>query len=138
MKIGEFIRTRQAEGLVDKDILPLVLQKFPQARTTLNSIRWYRSKDKTTLQDKTRAVDYRTEGKSSRDRQTLLPINPGRIGFSVLKKHGIEGLDGFKQADRKAEDLRKHLDEPATQQKIRERHVLGATSTSIQEIILVV
>ncbi len=63
-------------------------------------------------------------------------IKPDRIAFAVLKKHGVEDLDGFKQAAQKAEDLRKHLDEPATQQKIRDIHILGATSKAIQEIFV--
>jgi hypothetical protein len=38
MKTGQFIRARQAEGLSDRDILPLVHREFPGAKTSLNSI----------------------------------------------------------------------------------------------------
>jgi hypothetical protein len=44
MKIGEFIRARQSEGLSDRNILSLVHREFPGAKTSLNSIRWYRWK----------------------------------------------------------------------------------------------
>jgi hypothetical protein len=43
MGIGDLIRDRLAAGLSPKDILPLVKAKFPNARTTINSIRWYRT-----------------------------------------------------------------------------------------------
>jgi hypothetical protein len=41
--IGAFIKERQADGLADPEILVEVLRKFPDAKTTLNSVRWYRS-----------------------------------------------------------------------------------------------
>jgi hypothetical protein len=43
MGIGDFIREMLAEGKSPEDILPLVKAKFPAARTTINSIRWYRT-----------------------------------------------------------------------------------------------
>lgn len=46
MGIGDFIRERQAEGMSNEDILPLVQAQFPSARTTINSIRWYRANPK--------------------------------------------------------------------------------------------
>jgi hypothetical protein len=46
MGIGDFIRDRLAEGVSPEDILPLVRAKFPDARTTINSIRWYRTNPK--------------------------------------------------------------------------------------------
>jgi hypothetical protein len=46
MGIGDFIRDRQAEGMSNEAILPLVKAEFPSARTTINSIRWYRTNPK--------------------------------------------------------------------------------------------
>jgi hypothetical protein len=46
MGIGDFIRNRLAEGMLPEGILPLVRAKFPDARTTINSIRWYRTNPK--------------------------------------------------------------------------------------------
>jgi hypothetical protein len=46
MGIGDFIRDRLAEEMSPEGILPLVKAKFPSARTTINSIRWYRSNPK--------------------------------------------------------------------------------------------
>src|SRR5580704_5139852 len=46
MGIGDFIRDRQAEGMSNNDILPLVKAQFAGARTTINSIRWYRTNPK--------------------------------------------------------------------------------------------
>jgi hypothetical protein len=58
------------------------------------------------------------------------------IDFAVLKKAGVEHLESYRLADEKAQDLRQYLEEPDTQQKIRERHVLHASSAAIQEIII--
>jgi hypothetical protein len=58
------------------------------------------------------------------------------IEFSVLKKEGTEHLDSFKLANQKALQLRGFLEQTETQQQIRERHVLGASSGLIQELIL--
>ena len=49
MGIGDLIRDRLAAGLSPKDILPLVKAKFPNARTTINSIRWYRTDRKSVV-----------------------------------------------------------------------------------------
>jgi hypothetical protein len=44
--IGDFIRDKQSEGMSNEAILALVKAQFPGARTTINSIRWYRTNPK--------------------------------------------------------------------------------------------
>jgi hypothetical protein len=63
-------------------------------------------------------------------------IGASGIGFVVLRKDGIAHLDSFKQADEKAKSLRRYLEQPDVQERIRERHTLGASSVTIQELIL--
>ena len=58
------------------------------------------------------------------------------IEFTVLKKKDIESLQSFQRADAIAQELRAYLDEAETQQQIRERHVLGASSALIQALVL--
>jgi hypothetical protein len=58
------------------------------------------------------------------------------IDFAVLKKADAEHLESFSLANQIAEQLRDHLEQPDIQQQIRERHVLGASSAAIQEVIL--
>lgn len=47
--IGKFIMERQADGLPDRQVLEEVLREFPGARTTIESVRWYRSKSNKAL-----------------------------------------------------------------------------------------
>ena len=58
------------------------------------------------------------------------------IGFALLKKRGIEASPTFVAVRDLAERLRNHLDEDQSQSLIRERHILGASSHVIQEIVL--
>jgi hypothetical protein len=58
------------------------------------------------------------------------------IDFAILKKEGIQNTQVFALVDDKATQLRLHLDGDDAQQLILERHILGASSASIQEIIL--
>ena len=58
------------------------------------------------------------------------------IEFAVLKKKDVESLESFTRANAKAEELRQHLEQDKTQQQILERHVLGASSAVIQELVL--
>jgi len=58
------------------------------------------------------------------------------IKFAVLKKKGLEGLESFTRANAKAEELRQYLEREETQQQIRARHVLGASSALIQAVVL--
>ena len=58
------------------------------------------------------------------------------IEFAVLKQNGVERLKPFKSADAKAKELCVFLDLPETQQEIRNRNVLGASSVRIQELVL--
>ncbi len=58
------------------------------------------------------------------------------IEFALLKKKDVENLESFKRANAIAEELRLFLDQAETQQQIKERHVLGASSVLIQELVL--
>lgn len=58
------------------------------------------------------------------------------IEFAVLKKKDVESLESFKRADAIAAELRQYLDLVEIQEQIRERHVLGASSALIQELVL--
>ena len=58
------------------------------------------------------------------------------IEFTILKKKDVENLESFKIADAIAAELRRHLNLVETQQQIRERHVLGASSALIQALVL--
>src|ERR1700693_2722146 len=58
------------------------------------------------------------------------------IDFAVLKKADVEHLESFRLANRIAEGLRQYLELPDIEQQIRERHILGASSSAIQEVIL--
>jgi hypothetical protein len=136
MKIGEFIRARQAEGLSDRDILPLVYREFSGAKTTLNSIRWYRWKDKEEVACVPRAQgDVMTLVANERAEEAG-PVNSIGIEYSVLKKEGVESLISFKTAQEIADELRQYLQQTEIQEQIRVRHVLGASSMSIQELVL--
>jgi hypothetical protein len=65
MGIGDFIRERQAEGMSNENILPLVKAQFPGAGTTINSIRWYRTNPK------------KVPGKSPQQPSTIEPHRHG-------------------------------------------------------------
>lgn len=56
------------------------------------------------------------------------------IQYAVLKKLGASRH--FDRVNSIAEQLRAHLDQSATQALLKERHVVGASSAAIQEIIL--
>lgn len=58
------------------------------------------------------------------------------IDFAVLKKAGIERSSTYRKVEQKAGALLAHLDAEATQLLIKERHVLGASSAGIQELVL--
>ena len=58
------------------------------------------------------------------------------IEFEVLKKNAIGTTDTFATVDDIARRLRAHLDEERIQQLLRERHIVGASSAEIQDIIL--
>ncbi len=58
------------------------------------------------------------------------------IDYAVLKKANVERLESFKLANRIAEELRHYLEQPEIMQQICERHILGASSSKIQEVIL--
>jgi hypothetical protein len=58
------------------------------------------------------------------------------VKLAVLKKKGAENLEAFKRADAIATELRQFLEQAETQLLIRERHVLGASSALIQELVL--
>lgn len=58
------------------------------------------------------------------------------VEFAELKKAGIDETTAFRAVSAKADELRRHLEEPQIQQRIRERHVHNANSTGIQEVIL--
>jgi hypothetical protein len=135
MGIGEFIRARQAQGMADEAILSLVRREFPQAKTTLNSIRWYRWKDRSGVKPNGNrlptAPPMPTPAIANTD-----PGQRGGIALTIFKKAGIEALDSFKRADAIATELRSYLDQAEVQYHIRERHVLGANSGLIQELVL--
>ncbi len=135
MKIGEFIRARQAEGLSDRTILPLVHREFPGAKTSLNSIRWYKWKDGKAERVPRAQGDMLPLVQNERAEEAG-PVNSIGIDYSVLKKEGVESLISFKTAQGIAEEFRQYLQQPEIQQQIRERHVLGASSMSIQELVL--
>jgi len=71
-----------------------------------------------------------------RSREDPGPTAPAGIAFSVLKKQGVEDLYAFGEVDKRASELKDYLDQPEIREKIRERHVLGAASKVIQEIVL--
>src|SRR6186997_3411166 len=58
------------------------------------------------------------------------------IEFAVLRKDGIDATSVYKAVNGIAEQLLLYLDLADTQLRIRERHVLGASSFGIQEVIL--
>jgi hypothetical protein len=78
MGIGDFIRNRQAEGMSNDDILALVKDQIPSARTTINSIRWYRANPKI-AQDKSRP--------QSRSMSEKYPLPPFLAGLITQKAY---------------------------------------------------
>jgi hypothetical protein len=58
------------------------------------------------------------------------------VDFAILKKDGIQDTAAFEVVGCLAARLRQYLDKDETQQQIRQRHVLGASSAEIQEVIL--
>lgn len=58
------------------------------------------------------------------------------VEFTVLKKQGAERGHFFREVDDLANELRSYLDEEHVQEQIRRRHVLGASSAEIQDIVL--
>lgn len=58
------------------------------------------------------------------------------IQYSVLKKRELGEPEVFDSVNSIAEQLRAHLDQSTTQALLKERHVIGASSAAIQEIIL--
>src|SRR5260370_41904608 len=69
MGIGDFIRGRQAQGMSNDEILPFVKAHFPGARTTINSIRWYRTNPKQSgriAQQPSTTIEPRKRGSDSR------------------------------------------------------------------------
>jgi len=58
------------------------------------------------------------------------------LNSQYWKKDGVEDTNAFEGVRRLVERLRQHLDGAETQRLIRERHVLGASSAGIQEVIL--
>lgn len=44
--VGKFIREQLAEGFTPKDILANVQETFPEAKTTMACIYWYRNDEK--------------------------------------------------------------------------------------------
>lgn len=132
MRIGEFIRSKQAAGLPDAEILPLVLQKFPEAKTTLGSIRWYRWKDRSIARP---ASALRGERNPSADQAMLVDGQPG-IAFTILRKEGIEKHPTFNRAEALAVELRHYLNESEAQKELHARHSLGAKSQAIQQLVI--
>ena len=58
------------------------------------------------------------------------------IEYTLLKKHGLDGDVDFRLVADLAGQLREYLDREEVQQEIRSRHVLGASSVGIQNVIL--
>src|SRR3954452_805345 len=58
------------------------------------------------------------------------------IEFAVLHKDDVEQSSPYKDSQEIANRLRLFLEEDDTQRLIRERHVLGASSAGIQDVIL--
>lgn len=58
------------------------------------------------------------------------------IEYSILKQEHADKASSFINASKLAEKLRMFLSEESTQKLIAEKHVLGAASTAIQEIVL--
>ncbi len=58
------------------------------------------------------------------------------IQFTVLKKHVFQDHQAFSTVEKIASQLRAHLDEEHIQLLLKERHVVGASSASIQDVIL--
>jgi hypothetical protein len=57
------------------------------------------------------------------------------VEFAVLKKKDVESLESFTRVNAMAEELRQYLDQEKTQQQILERHILGASSALIQDVV---
>ncbi len=58
------------------------------------------------------------------------------VDYLVLKKLESQALRGFNDVEEIAIELRAYLDEESTQESLRDRHVVGASSAGIQELIL--
>jgi hypothetical protein len=58
------------------------------------------------------------------------------VEFAVLKKKDVESLESFTRANAMAEELLEYLEQEKTQQQILERHILGASSALIQDLVL--
>jgi hypothetical protein len=77
--IGKFIMEHQAAGKSDQDILVLVKASFPDAKTSISSIKWYRSqgnKDRSSSAKKDAAPRARTVTRVTTD---LRPRGDGRL-----------------------------------------------------------
>jgi hypothetical protein len=99
MGIGDFIRDRQAEGMSDKDILPLVKSKFAEARTTINSIRWYRTNPKKVpgqSPEQPSTPELRNRGSNSRYKTHAIGNAQNSLIRNILSKIGQES---FNEAD---------------------------------------
>jgi hypothetical protein len=101
--IGAYIMERQADGVHDRDILREVLDRFPGARTTIESVRWYRSKSNKALGGG-RTREHREAAPESRRPVANLPdsipasmfvdgveLRPGQHGF-----YYVDGVRTFR------------------------------------------
>lgn len=83
--IGAYIKERQADGADDRAILKEVLDKFPDARTTIGSVRWYR-----------------TQGDKHKARTTVAPSarpKPADLPSSIPASLEVDGVE-LRQGDR--------------------------------------
>ena len=58
------------------------------------------------------------------------------VEYALMAKHGLDGDESFRIVAALATQLREHLDREDVQSEIRKRHVIGASSVAIQEVIL--
>jgi hypothetical protein len=96
MGIGDFIRDRQAEGMSDKDILPLVKSQFAEARTTINSIRWYRTNPKKVpgkSPQQSSTPEPRIRGSNSRYKTHAIGNAQNSVVRNILSKIGEESFN---------------------------------------------
>ena len=93
MGIGDFIRDRLAEGMPPEGILPLVKAKFPDSRTTVNSIRWYRTNPKK-APSKPPQHPLSPEPRRSNNRYKKYPIGNAQNGVirNILSNIGQESF----------------------------------------------
>lgn len=89
--IGDYIKSRQADGASDREILKEVLEQFPGARTTMNSVRWYRSQGN---RDRGRTPGTARTAPSARPRPADLPgsIPESLYVDGVELRHGQRGF----------------------------------------------